>query len=277
MTELSMNLVKAFIVIVFLLALDFVVEMILINNIQDRKKSLKIRVILRYVFVFVFVFSMAKIWVEGFGYLLTFVGIIAAGLTITQKEYLMNFVGWLIIMWRDLFVEEDFIEIGKYCGYVKTLGPLYFVLDEINPLWGDKTGRLIKIPNSWISTHPVVNFATEGGFLEGKAQVIFSVDSSIDKLKDLASSIEKEIEKLLNSLYGNWKSKQQKQVNKMSHFSFHAPQAILRVYQDKPVGIQLQLRYLSLRQDQKIIEDNIFSMIMKAVEQEEQLELSTKI
>ena len=58
MTELSMNLVKAFIVIVFLLALDFVVEMILINNIQDRKKSLKIRVILRYVFVFVFVFSM---------------------------------------------------------------------------------------------------------------------------------------------------------------------------------------------------------------------------
>lgn len=276
MTELSLNIAKAGMVIAFLLALDFVLEMILIKNIKDRKKSLKLRVLLRYIFTFVFLFSMAKIWVEGFGYLLTFVGIIAAAFTITQKEYLMNLVGWLIIMWRDLFSEGDYIEIGKHCGYVTTIGPLYFCLDEVSYLWGDKTGRIIKIPNSLTANHPVVNFSTESAFIEGKVQVIFTVDSSVEKIKKLCHELEKEIERILSSLYGNWTSKQQKQFNKLSNFSFHKPQSILRIYQEKPIGIQLQLRYLSLRQDQKTIEDNIFVIIMDAVKKDEHLEISTK-
>lgn len=277
MTELSLNIAKAGMVIAFLLALDFALEMLLIQKIKDRKKSLKLRVLLRYILVFVFLFSMAKIWVEGFGYLLTFTGIIAAALTITQKEYLMSLVGWLIIMWRDLFAEGDYIEIGKHCGYVNCIGPLYFSLDEVSYLWGDKTGRIIKIPNSLTAIQPVVNFSTESAFIEGKVQVIFSVDSSVEKIKNLCASLEKEIERMLSSLYGNWTSKQQKQFNKLSNFSFHKPQSILRIHQEKPVGIQLQLRYLSLRQDQKIIEDNIFAIIMETVQKDEHLEISTKI
>lgn len=277
MTELSLNIMKAGMVIAFLLALDFALEMLLIQKIKDRKKSLKLRVLLRYIFVFVFLFSMAKIWVEGFGYLLTFVGIIAAAFTITQKEYLMNLVGWLIIMWRDLFSEGDYIEIEKYCGYVNCIGPLYFSLDAVSNLWGDKTGHIIKIPNSLTAIHPVVNFSTESAFIEGKVQVIFSIDSSVEKIKKLCVELEKEIERILSSLYGNWTSKQQKQFNKLSNFSFHKPQSILRIYQEKPVGIQLQLRYLSLRRDQKIIEDNVFAIVMETVEKEDHLEISAKI
>jgi small-conductance mechanosensitive channel len=277
MTELPLNLVKAGSVVIFLLALDFVVEMMLSRNIKDRRKSLKLRVFLRYVLVFIFFFSMAKIWVEGFGYFLTFIGFIAAALTITQKEYIMNFVGWLIIMWRDLFTEGDYIEVGRYCGFVKSIGPLYFSLEEVSDIWGDKTGRTIKIPNSLIATNPVINFSTEASFIESKAHFVFSVDSSVDKIRALIVSLENEMERLLSSLYGNWTSKQQKQHNRLSQFSYHKPQFILRVYQDKPIGLQLKIRYLSLKHDRKNIEDNIFTLVMKAVNENEDLELSTEI
>lgn len=277
MNELSINLAKAGVLVVFLLALDFVVEMILIRNIKDRRKSLKLRVLLRYVLVFIFFFSMAKIWVEGFGYFLTFIGFIAAALTITQKEYLMNFVGWLIIMWRDLFTEGDYIEIGRYCGFVKSIGPLYFSLEEVSDIWGDKTGRTIKIPNSLTANNPVINFSTEASFIESKANFIFSVDSSVEKIRALMIDLENEMERLLSSLYGNWTSKQQKQHNHLSQYAYHKPQFILRVYQDKPIGLQLRVRYLSLKSDRKNIEDNIFAVVMKAVSENEDLALSTTI
>lgn len=273
---LSLNLASAGALIFFLLLLDFVLEVILIRRIQDKKKSLKLRVLLRYVLVFVFMFSMAKIWVEGFGYLLTFIGIISAAFTITQKEYLMNLVGWLIIMWRDLFAEGDLIEVGRYTGYVKSIGPFYFSLDAVHDGWGDKTGKVVKIPNSVMATTPVINFSTESGFTEGSVQVIFSVESSLEAIRHLITSLEKEIEQLLSSLYGNWTSQQQKQINKLSSFSFHRPQFMLRIYQEKPIGIQLKIRYLSLRQDQRIIEDNIFSIVMEAVRSDDKIELSTK-
>lgn len=277
MNELSLNLAKAGIVIVFLLALDFFVEVMLIRNIKERKRSLKLRVLLRYVLVVTFFFSMAKIWVEGFGYLLTFIGFIAAALTITQKEYLMNFVGWLIIMWRDLFAEGDYIEVGRYFGFVKTIGPLYFSLEETSDFGGDKTGRIIKVPNSLVATNPVFNFSTDKSFMESKVHFIFSVDSSVEKLRELMVVLEKEIDTLLSSLYGNWTSKQQKELNHLSAFCYHKPQCILRVYQDKPIGLQLRVRYLSLRQDRRIIEDNIFALVMAAVNEHEDLEISTTI
>lgn len=279
MNELSLNLAKAGIVIVFLLALDFVLEMILIRNIKERRKSLKLRVLLRYVLVFTFFFSMAKIWVEGFGYLLTFIGFIAAALTITQKEYLMNFFGWLIIMWRDLFAEGDYIEVGRYCGFVKAIGPLYFTLEETSDIWGDKTGRTIKVPNSVTAANPVINFFTEYSFIESKAYFIFTVDSSVEKIRELMLALEGEIDSLLSSLYGNWTSKQQKQHNQISQFTNYKPQCILRVQQnrEKPIGLQLQVRYLSLKQDRKNIEDNVFSIVMKTVNDNGDLALSTEI
>ena len=99
------NFLKVGIAIAVLGLIDFIIEFFSIRKIKDKRKSMKYRVALRYILVFCLIFFMAKIWVEGFGYFLTVIGVVAAALTITQKEYLMNFVGWLIIMWRDLFVE----------------------------------------------------------------------------------------------------------------------------------------------------------------------------
>lgn len=275
MPELYLNLFKTLSAVVFLLLIDFVAEFLLIRNIKDKKRNFKIRVSLRYVLFFCFLFFMAKIWVEGFGYLLTFVGVISAALTITQKEYLMNFIGWLIIMWRSLFTEGDYIEIGKYSGYVKHIGPLYFSLEEASELiWGDKTGRTIKIPNSLVANNPIVNFSLERAFIEGKCCFTFTFASSLEKIQDLIEEIDRETDKLLNQLHHDWSRKQQNEFDHLKRNGQHKAHFLLRVQQDRPLGIQLKVRYLSLRRDQKAIEDKISSIVMMCVNAQTEIALS---
>lgn len=242
-----LNLLKTGIAVVFLLLIDFVIEMLLIRKMQYKKRSVKFRVALRYVLFFCFFFFMAKIWVEGFGYLLTFVGIISAALTITQKEYIMNFFGWLIIMWRDVFVEGDYIEIGKYSGYVHDIKPLYFAIEETSHLsWGDKTGRIVKIPNSLIATNPVMNFSVESSLVEDRLHYIFAMDSSLEIIQALIVQLELELKKVLSSVQ-------------------QSPQFLLRITQDNPSGIKLKIKYFSLKKQQKKVEDKIFEVIMAFV------------
>lgn len=275
MNELYLNLIKTLSAVVFLLLIDFVVEFLLIRNMKDKKKNFKIRVSIRYVLFFCFLFFMAKIWVEGFGYLLTFVGVISAALTITQKEYLMNFIGWLIIMWRSLFSEGDYIEIGKYSGYVKHIGPLYFSLEEASELiWGDKTGRTIKIPNSLVANNPIVNFTLDRAFIEGKCFFTFTFASALDKVQDLIEEIDRETDKLLNHLHHDWSKKQQQEFEHLKRQGQHKVHFLLRVQQDRPLGIQLKVRYLSLRKDQKSIEDKISSIVINSVNSQPDLALS---
>lgn len=254
MNEISMNLLKATIALIFIVLVDFGIEYCLIKKIKDKKRSIKLRVLLRYVLFFCLIFFMAKIWVEGFGYLLTTVGVIAAALTITQKEYLMNLVGWLIIMWRDLFVEGDYIEIGKYAGYVHHIRPLYFSIHEASDIWGEKTGRIIKIPNSVIAHAPVLKFSTDSALVEAKIAFIFGFQSSLEKIQALILNLEKDLEKSMKSvLKGRAK-----------------PRFLLRVFQEKPSGIQLTVRYFSFKGDQQAIETYLTLQVIQAVQTDPQ-------
>lgn len=258
MRDVYLNFLQAGSTVVFLLLIDFILEILIIRKIKDKKKAIKWRVSGRWILFFCFLFLMARIWVDGFGFLLTVIGVISAAFTITQKEYLMNLIGWLIIMWRDLFVEGDYIEVGKYSGYVKHIGPLYFTIEEASDLlWGDKTGKEIKIPNSLIAATPIVNFSMEKSHVEGKIAFTFSFSSSIEKIHQLTAKLEKQFTTLLPSQH-----------------AFPKPQFFLRVVQEKPLGIQFTIRYVSFKHDQKTIEDKVFETVMQAVNADDELAMS---
>lgn len=264
MNEVSLNLLKAGMMIIFLLLADFVIEFLLVKKVKSPQKSIKLRVMLRYALFFCFVFFMAKIWVEGFGYLLTFIGVISAALTITQKEYLMNFFGWLIIMWRHLFSEGDYIEIGQYRGYVEDIGPLSFTLAQASEAqWGSKTGKIVKLPNSLIAVNPITKYPSEATVVEGKLVFIFQFKSSVEKIQQLAAKIEQTLQTILPSMNGD----------QTSHSLFPV-QSRLKVFQDKPSGIKLEIQYFSLLQEQKRIEETVIMEVTKAVAAEPELDFS---
>lgn len=101
-----------------------------------------------------------RIWFEGLQNFLTFLGIIAVGLTIVSKELLINFVAFWVIIWRDLFTIGERIQVGDITGDVTRKGILYFSVMEVgNWVKADQsTGRIIRVPNSTILITPVANY-----------------------------------------------------------------------------------------------------------------------
>lgn len=148
-----------------LIMLLWLIKMLLNRFITARIKDIRSRYIWRqsltYVFLAIGFIFIVRLWVEWFQSVITLLGVVAAALTISSKEIILNFFSYWVIIWRGLFDIGDRIEIDSVSGDVIEVGLFYISLAEIRGwVHGDDTsGRLVKIPNSTVLTHPVYNFS----------------------------------------------------------------------------------------------------------------------
>lgn len=104
---------------------------------------------------------VGRIWLESFASLATVIGLVSAGVAVALKDPLMNFAGWLFILWRKPFELGDRIEVGEYRGDVVDQGLMNFSLMEIGN-WvdaDDRTGRLLIAPNGVVFTKVIANYS----------------------------------------------------------------------------------------------------------------------
>lgn len=155
--EIYSNLANTAMVLLALAIIYFVCYAIIYKKSDNEKSRITLKVRLTYLLIFAFTFFLARIWVEGFEHLFTIFTVISAGLVIANKEVVLNFVSGLVINWRDIFAEGDYIEIGNIKGYVFNMSMLYFKVNEQSSLQNSRlSGRVVKIPNSLVMSTPVI-------------------------------------------------------------------------------------------------------------------------
>lgn len=161
------------------------------RNADSKKHQRIIRKRFMYVMLVVDILVLTRIWVDGFSHIITVLSLMAAGLVVANKESVMNLIGGLIINWRDLFVEGDFVQIQNFSGYVFSIGIMYFKLYETVSIdQKQATGRTIKIPNSLVITAPVVNFSPDSNLCLYKFLVNCKPEISIaEQLKTVLKTI----------------------------------------------------------------------------------------
>lgn len=104
------------------------------------------------------------IWVDAFDNLVTYLGLVSAGIAIGLSDLLKNIVGWAYILSRRPFKIGDRIEVLGLKGDVVDIRLFRFSMLEVG---GDRiaaeqsTGRLLHVPNGQVFTEPVANY-TEG-------------------------------------------------------------------------------------------------------------------
>ena len=54
----------------------------------------------QYLAAFIMGLVVIRIWWEGFGTVVTFLGLVSAGLAIALKDLLANMAGWLFLVWK---------------------------------------------------------------------------------------------------------------------------------------------------------------------------------
>ncbi|OGT29819.1 MAG: hypothetical protein A3E87_05670 [Gammaproteobacteria bacterium RIFCSPHIGHO2_12_FULL_35_23] len=175
-----------------------------------KKQRVKFKYRLIYVAVFIFILVLAKIWVEGFAHIFTVLGLVAAGLVVTNKETIMNLVGWLIINWRGLFNKGDFIQIQAFSGYVDTVGLLYFKIYEVSALNVKRaTGKTIKIPNGLVLTNAITSLSPNTNLCEYTVKCHISLESN---LEETVSFVKETINNIIKKFYDNHENYQREYI-----------------------------------------------------------------
>lgn len=270
------NLIKTLISLLILVLITLAINASYVSKVDGQRQKKKMRVRLFYVASIFFLLLMAKIWVDGFAQLFTFLALIATALVITNKETIMNFVGWLIIMWRGLFSEEDLIQLQHYKGYVKSIGILYFEIMEVDAKYHTVfTGKIIKIPNGLLTNHPLTNYSQTSHLLEQHIHIIITPDSHIEKSEALFKQI---IDNALIQFYSNKKEYSLEYIKKRNKHLIHNIHLntvlTLKPHQIQPIGIEITARYYCFASDHEKIEQIIWHELFRSLQNNKEVMLS---
>jgi small-conductance mechanosensitive channel len=135
--------------------------------------------------------AVGRIWLEAFGSLVTFLGLLSAGLAIALKDPLGNMAGWAFIIWRKPFEVGHRIEIGGVAGDVIDIRIFQFSVLEIGN-WVDadqSTGRIIHVPNARVFTEPQANYMHAFQYIWNEVPVLVTFESNWRRAKEILGSI----------------------------------------------------------------------------------------
>ena len=134
---------------------------------------------------------IGRIWLAGMQTLVTFFGLLSAGIAIALKDPLMNIAGWAYIIVRKPFNVGDRIEISGVSGDVIDIRIFEFAILEIgNWVEADQsTGRVLHIPNGVIFTMTLGNYTRGFEYIWNEIAILVTFESNWKKAKELLQQI----------------------------------------------------------------------------------------
>ncbi|OGO90118.1 MAG: hypothetical protein A3F10_07100, partial [Coxiella sp. RIFCSPHIGHO2_12_FULL_42_15] len=265
--NLLSNLLNTAIVLVAILLIYLLIYTIFIRKIKIEKSKHRVRVRFTYFIVILALFLVAKIWVSGFTNLFYGLSFVSAGLVVTNKESIMNFVGSIIIRWRGLFAEGDYIQLDKYSGFVHELGVMYFRIFEVSETSLNRSsGRMIKVPNGLVINNPVINYSLQNNVIEYKQSWIVTPDSDIRAAKQIITD---QMKAIVFQFYAEHEGYTRRMVKKnCRHLSRLIDLEIhikSQIRFDKPSGVELLASYYCYPRDKDNLDEAMRLAVLKAL------------
>jgi small-conductance mechanosensitive channel len=140
----------------------------------DRRQVETLRTVTRVAVQVVAVILILLVIIGPPGQLGTFVGLATAGLTVALKDFIVGFIGWLVLMGKNGIRLGDWVEINSVTGEVVELGMFHTVLLETGN-WTDSghpTGRRVTFTNSFAIEGHYFNFSTSGQWLWDELSIV---------------------------------------------------------------------------------------------------------
>ena len=178
---LHASLSSVVIVIIILLILVFVdqwLERLVGRTKLDRRQVETLRSVARVTLQILSIVVILLVLIGMPTQLATMVGIVGAGLTVALKDFIVAFIGWLVLMGKNGMRLGDWVEINGVSGEVIELGMFHTVLLETGN-WtdaGHPTGRRVTFTNSFAISGHYFNFSTSGQWLWDEVVVVVPLD-----------------------------------------------------------------------------------------------------
>ena len=181
-----LSITTVIVVLLLLLFVDQWLERLVSRMKIDRRQVETLRSVAR---VFLQIFGIVIILLVLIGMptqLGTMLGIVGAGLTVALKDFIVAFLGWLVLMGKNGMRLGDWVEINGVSGEVIELGMFHTVLLETGN-WtdaGHPTGRRVTITNSFAISGHYFNFSTSGQWLWDEVLVLVPYERDASPIAD---------------------------------------------------------------------------------------------
>lgn len=224
-----------------------------------------------YITLVFILFWVGQIWFEGFRNLATYLGLLSAGLAIALRDLIVDFVGWIFILWSRPFAVGDRIQVGTTSGDVIDLRLFSFSVLEIgNWVHADQsTGRVIHIPNGRVFSHEIANYETGFQYIWNEISVNLTLDSDWKRAKVILQNIaNKHAEHLSDAAEERVKQASRRYMiyyNKMTPIVYTA-------LNEK--GVELTVRYLCEPRQRRNSADAIWEDILQVFAERDDIRLA---
>ncbi len=144
-----------------------------------------------YLLGFAALIVLVRIWLGGVSGIMTYLGLVSAGIALTLKDPLVNVAGWLFIIVRGPFQVGDRIEISNTAGDVIDIRLFQFSMIEIGNWVHDdqSTGRIIHLPNGIVFQNTLANYTQGFKFIWNELEVVVTFESDWQDAKELLQTI----------------------------------------------------------------------------------------
>ena len=269
--DVKTKLILTLITIAVLLILRFIPIYIIRRSKMTLKTKYRWKKFTEYIIVTIGLIIIGRIWIEGVQSLVTFFGLISAGLAIALKDVVTDIAGWAFLITRRPFDLGDRIQIGKFSGDVVDIRPFKFSIIEIGN-WVDadqSTGRVIHIPNSRIFSEEIINYTREFQFIWNEIPVLITFESNWKEAKKILKKIgEKHGAKLAKKAEEEIKKAAKKY---LIYYGVLTPIVYTKVVDS---GVRLTIRYLCPPRQRRITEEAIWEDILSAFKKRNDIDLA---
>jgi small-conductance mechanosensitive channel len=259
--EHEVKLFNTIAIILFLWLFRTLLIRIVFRNVEDSHNRYTWKEGINYTAVVFGLILLVPMWIEGIKSVVTVLVLIATALTLVLKEPILNFVSWILILWRGLFSVGNRIQVGSHIGDVIQTGFFYFTLLEVGN-WVDaeqSTGRILKIPNSLVLTLPVANYSRGFPYIWNEIPVLITSDSNWKKAKYI-------LKEIVDAHAGHLSKDAEEFIKKADEEIMHFRRLTPVVYTSvKKNGILLTLRYLCIPRNRRDSEQAIWEAILEAL------------
>ena len=144
-----------------------------------------------YASVVLGILLVGRLWLEGIGTLVTYLGLLSAGIAIALQDLIVALAGWMFIVWRRPFVVGDRVEIDGQLGDVIDIRLFSFSMLEIGRRINaeQSTGRIIHVPNGKIFSEVLTNMHQGFPFIWNEIPVMVTFESDWEKAKAILVNI----------------------------------------------------------------------------------------
>jgi small-conductance mechanosensitive channel len=269
--EMGWQIFESLIVLIAIWLLRQMVLRIAYRRSEELKARYNWRRSSAYLASFIAVLLIAPLWLTRTDQIITYLGLLSAGLAIALKDPLSNLVGWGYILWRRPFSMGDRIQIGTHAGDVIDINVFKFVMMEIGN-WVDadqSTGRILHIPNSQVFLEPIANYTEEFNFIWDEIPITLTFESDWQAAKTLLGELAAQLSAPEDEVAAEMKKQQR---HKYYYYYTYLTPTVYTSLKDN--GVCLTIRYLCQTRQRRIVEQAFIEEVLSAFALRDDIQLA---